>query len=290
MRLWGRSEPSPGISRRTSPRARALPPAWPSCIAGEQSALDVKNQIAFQNQADLFSIVRESTFSRDLVFVFFLTAHPPRGPPPPDSAALHHRLGCTSDVSQLPDIFLTAVGAASICLHHLLAGSAPGPCGRCCASPCLPAVCYTLHVLLVSAGAKARLQSSSRDELRDCHFLNKSVLDMPLGSGSLLLQCSAAMLGQGCLRAELSWVTAGTAPSTVAGALCGAAGATGSPREGVSLPGRACTRSPLLPTSIPKASFCFALTPWPCWVKDGRGDGATHGQPHAGSLGAGGQA
>lgn len=74
----------------------------------------LKNQIAFQNQADLFSIVQESTFSRDLVFVFFLTVHPPRGPPLPDSAALHHGLGYSSGISQLPDIFLTAVGAAFV--------------------------------------------------------------------------------------------------------------------------------------------------------------------------------
>lgn len=38
---------------------------------GGTISTNVKNQIAFQNQADLFSIVQESTFSRDLVFVFF---------------------------------------------------------------------------------------------------------------------------------------------------------------------------------------------------------------------------
>jgi len=198
MRSGGRSQPSPGISRHTSPRARAQPPASPSCTTGERSALDVKNQIAFQNQADLFSIVRESTFSRDLVFVFFLTAHP---------AALHHGPGCTLGVSQLPDIFLAAAGAASVCLRHLLAGSGWGLCGCCCANPCLPAVPYTLHVLPASTGVEAGLRSSSRDELRDCHFLNKSVLDTPPGSGCLLPRCSAVLRSQGCL----SWVTAGTA-------------------------------------------------------------------------------
>lgn len=126
MRSRGRSEPSPRTSRHTSPRARAQPPASPSSTAGEQSALDVKNQIAFQNQADLFSIVRESTFSRDLVFVFFLTVHPPRGPPLPDSAALRHGLGRTSDVSQLPDIFLTAVRAAFVSVTSWL-GQARDP-------------------------------------------------------------------------------------------------------------------------------------------------------------------
>ncbi|KAM6058112.1 11-beta-hydroxysteroid dehydrogenase type 2 isoform 1-T1 [Chlamydotis macqueenii] len=197
MGSQGRSEPSPRISKHTSPQACAQPWAPPSCTAGDQSALDVKNQIAFQNQAnaDLFSIVCESTFSRDLGFVFFLTMHPPKGPPLPASAALHHGLGCTLGVSQLSDIFLTALGTASICVRHLLAGSGPGSCGHCRAGPCLPAIPYTLHTLPASAGAEAGLHSSSQDELRDCHFLNKSVLDMPLGSGSLLPWCNIKFPG-----------------------------------------------------------------------------------------------
>ncbi|XP_055582871.1 11-beta-hydroxysteroid dehydrogenase type 2 isoform X2 [Falco biarmicus] len=199
MRSRGRSEPSPGISRHTSPRARAQMLASPSCAAGEQSALDVKNQIAFQNQTDLFSIVRESPFSRDLGFVCFLTAHPPRGPPLPDSAALHHGLGCTSAISQLPDILLTAVGAVFGSITSWL-GQTWDPVATAIPAPA-SLLFMTLHVLLASAGAKPRLPvplSSSRDELRDCHFLNKSVLDMPPASGNLLWRCSAVMPGQGC--------------------------------------------------------------------------------------------
>ncbi|XP_054054395.1 11-beta-hydroxysteroid dehydrogenase type 2 isoform X2 [Rissa tridactyla] len=262
MRSRGRSEPSPGISRDTGPRARAQPSASPSCTTGEQSALDVKYQIAFQNQADLFSIMRESTFSRDLIFVFFLTVHPPRRPPLPDSAALHHGLGCTSGISQLPKIFLPAAGAASVCLHHLLAGSGPGSC-----SHCLPAVPYTLHMLPASAGAEAGLQSSSRDELHDCHFLNKSVLDMPPGSGSVLPRCSAAMLGLGSQLAP--WQE---------------------PHMGQKMPqaapekGTACQKELAPP---PKASFCFALRLGQGWKWR---DSATHGQSHTGSPSTGRQA
>lgn len=74
-------------------------------------------------------------------------------------------------------------------------------------------------MLQASAGAKTGLRSSSRDELHDCCFLNKSVLDTPLGSGSFLpqLQGCNAWSGMPCWLAELSWVTADTAPSTVAG-------------------------------------------------------------------------
>ncbi|KAM6252765.1 11-beta-hydroxysteroid dehydrogenase type 2 isoform 1-T1 [Porphyrio hochstetteri] len=187
MRSRGGSEPSPGISRHTSPRARAQPAASPPCTAGEQWALDVRNQIAFPNQADLFSIVQESTFYRDLGFVFFLPVHPQRGPSLPASAALHHTLGWTLGVSQLPSLFLTAVGAGNTGLQQLVAGSGLGSCGCCQASPHLPALCYKLCVLPGSAGAG--LQRSSQDELHDCHFLNKSLLDTPWGSGSLFLQC-----------------------------------------------------------------------------------------------------
>ncbi|KAM6064727.1 11-beta-hydroxysteroid dehydrogenase type 2 isoform 2-T2 [Theristicus caerulescens] len=82
MQLRGRSEPSPGISRHTSLQARARLLALPSCTAGEQSALDVKNQIAFQNQADLFSIVQESTFSRDFWFCIFSNRASSKGASP----------------------------------------------------------------------------------------------------------------------------------------------------------------------------------------------------------------
>lgn len=82
------------------------------------------------------------------------------------------------------------------------------------------------------------------------------------------------------LQAELSWVTAGTVPSTVAGASHAAADATGTPRKGVSLPGRICAHSLLLPNPMPKAFFYFAPTLWPCWGKDGSSDSATRGQPN----------
>lgn len=44
---------------------------------------------------------------------------------------------------------------------------------------------------------------------------------------------------------------------------------------------RICACSLLLPSAMPKAFFCFALNQWPCWGKDGSGDTAPCGQPHA---------
>lgn len=144
-------------------------------------------------------------------------------------------------VSQLPNIFLTAVGAAFTSIHRLLAGSCPEPCGH-----CLPAC--TTHSMCPERvqGPRPGCQRcrAPRDELHDCHFLNKFVLDTPPGSGSLLLWCHS-WAGMPGLPAELSWVSISPGSSTMTGALCGtAAAATGSPGKGVSLARRACTSFP----------------------------------------------
>ncbi|XP_071613268.1 11-beta-hydroxysteroid dehydrogenase type 2 isoform X2 [Heliangelus exortis] len=135
---------------------------------------------------------KNQRFLETLVLYFFLPARPPEGPPLPDSAAPHHTLGCTWGGPRPPGTFLTAGGAASICLHQLLARSSLGSCGHRHASPRCPAAPHTLQVLPGSAGAAAGLQSSSRGEPCDCHFLNKSVLDTLLGSGHLLLTLRCA--------------------------------------------------------------------------------------------------
>lgn len=280
MRSWGRSEASPGTSRDVSPQAHAQPLASPSCTLGEQSALDVKNQIAFQKIRQIYFLLCENQhFLETSFFVFFLTMHPPREPPLPGSAALHHGLGCTSGISQLPNTFLPDAGAAFVSITFWL-GQAQDPVAA--AVPAPASLPFLTHSICSRRAQGQRLWSSSQDELHDCHFLNKSVLDMPLGSGTLLPQCSVVMFGQG--RAEQNWVTAGTTLSTVARE------ATGSPKKRGQPTRKSLLCSPLLLTSTPKTSCCFALIPWPCWGENGRGDSATQGQPHTGSPGAEGQA
>uniref|UniRef100_A0A663MLB3 11-beta-hydroxysteroid dehydrogenase type 2 n=1 Tax=Athene cunicularia TaxID=194338 RepID=A0A663MLB3_ATHCN len=117
-----------------------------------------------------------------------------------------------------PDIFLTAVGAAFVSTTSWL-----GPAWEPVATP-LPPCCSITHSTCSQQVQGPVLQGSSRDELHDCHFLNKSVLDMPLGSGSILWWCSTARLGQGCPAHRLSCTRS---PSTVAGAWHGAASEKG---------------------------------------------------------------
>ncbi|XP_071613270.1 11-beta-hydroxysteroid dehydrogenase type 2 isoform X4 [Heliangelus exortis] len=175
----------PGFPGTAAPRQ--CPPA-PRGDAGHQT-----RSLPTIRQMQLYFLSRQNQrFLETLVLYFFLPARPPEGPPLPDSAAPHHTLGCTWGGPRPPGTFLTAGGAASICLHQLLARSSLGSCGHRHASPRCPAAPHTLQVLPGSAGAAAGLQSSSRGEPCDCHFLNKSVLDTLLGSGHLLLTLRCA--------------------------------------------------------------------------------------------------
>lgn len=164
-------------------------------------------------------------FSRDHGFVFFLPMHPPRGPSPASlsSSAPHTAmdLGCFSATQHLPHCCWSCIH-----LHQSpLAWVIPRTLW-----PLPPCPYHTLHVLWRVQGPRPGCQRrrAPRDELHDCHFLNKFVLDMPPGSGSLLLWCHG-WVGMHCLWAELSWVPTSPASNTVAGALCGTAAATGSP-------------------------------------------------------------
>lgn len=156
-----------------------------------------------------------------------------------------------------------------VCLRPLLARSGRDPSHR-RASPC-----RSTHTPRAPGERRGRRQarSSSRDELRDCHFLNKSGLDTPPGSGSLLPRCSAAVLGHGRARARL-------APSTVAAAGHGAAGAMGSPRKGLSLPGRAWAPPPQ------RLPFALLRLHGPAGVRTGRVAVPHAAGPRQGTSGA----
>lgn len=116
-------------------------------------------------------------FSRDHGFVFFLPMHPPRGPSPASlsSSAPHTAmdLGCFSATQHLPHCCWSCIH-----LHQSpLAWVIPRTLW-----PLPPCPYHTLHVLWRVQGPRPGCQRrrAPRDELHDCHFLNKFVLDMLL--------------------------------------------------------------------------------------------------------------
>lgn len=167
MRSRGRREPSPGISRHSSPRACAQPPASsPSCTTGEQSALDLKpNRFPKSGRCrSIFYRARINVFLETVFFfffVFFLTVHPATGPLLPDSASPHQALGRTWGTSQLCDSSLTAAGAASVSIASQL-GQARGAADA--AVPALPPR-GSLHTPRAPSESRGRGQAVGTAEL-----------------------------------------------------------------------------------------------------------------------------